>query len=66
MTANFAAQMPGEIVDVEVFCVLMLTSAIIGPRVFKNSVQPASHIDTIVERFRLEQLRMLRHDALIK
>lgn len=66
VAANFAARTPTETVDAEVYCVMMLTSALIGPRVFKNSVSPSSDIDTIVKRFRLEQQRMLRHDALIR
>jgi len=66
MAATFAAQMPDEKVDAEVYCVMLLTSAIIGPRVFRNSVSPSSDIDTVVKRFRLEQQRMLKHDALLK
>lgn len=66
MTETFAARTPDEAVDAEVYCVILLTSAIIGPRVFKNSVSPASDIETVVKRFGLEQQRLLRHDALIK
>jgi AcrR family transcriptional regulator len=65
MAASFAARLPDETVDAEVYCVVLLTSAIIGPRVFRNSVDPASDIETVVKRFRLEQQRLLRHDALI-
>lgn len=56
----------GEAVDAEVFCVILLTSAIIGPRVFRNSVCPGADTETVVKRFRAEQLRMLRHAALLK
>ena len=56
----------GEVVDAEVFCVILLTSAIIGPRVFRNSVCPGADTETVVKRFRTEQLRMLRHAALLK
>lgn len=66
MAATFAGRMPNEAVDVEVYCVILLTSAIVGPRVFKNSIDPSSDIETVVKRFRLEQQRLLRHDALIK
>ena len=66
MAATFAARMPNERVDAEVYCVMLLTSAIVGPRVFKNSVDPSSDIETVVQRFRLEQQRLLRHDALVK
>jgi AcrR family transcriptional regulator len=57
---------PGEAVDAEVFCVILLTSSIIGPRVFRNSVCPGADTETVVKRFRAEQLRMLRHTALLK
>ena len=66
MAATFAARPPEEPVDAEIYCVMLLTSAIIGPRVFINSVDPASDIDTVVQRFRQEQQRMLRRDALFR
>ena len=66
ITATFAKQLPDEAVDAEVYCVLLLTSAIVGPRVFKNSVSPSSDIETVVQRFRREHQRMLKHDALLK
>lgn len=56
----------GEGVDAEVYCVILLSSAIIGPRVFKNSVSPDSDIDTIVDRFRGEHQRLLRLVSLLK
>jgi hypothetical protein len=46
--------------------VILLTSSIIGPRVFRNSVCPGADTETVVKRFRNEQLRMLRHAALLK
>jgi AcrR family transcriptional regulator len=63
---NFASRTPNESVDAEVYCVMLLTSAIVGPRVFKNSVDPNCDIETVVKRFRLEEQRMLGRDALIK
>jgi len=51
--------------DAEVYCVILLTSAIIGPRVFKNSVAPAASIDEVVGRFRAEQQRLLEHEHLL-
>lgn len=63
--ATFADRLPDEAVDAEVYCVLLLTSAIIGPLVFKNSVAPTSDIDTVVKRFRHEHQRLLKHDALL-
>lgn len=56
----------GEKADAEVYCVIMLTSAIIGPRVFRNSVNRAIDAETIIRRFRLEQQRLLKHDDLLK
>jgi len=64
MAATFAAQIPNETVDAEVYCVILLTGAIVGPRVFKNSVDPSSEIETVVKRFRLEQQRLLKHAVL--
>ena len=50
--------------DAEVYSVILLTSAIIGPRVFKNSVAPKADIAKIVQRFRKEQQRLLKYDLL--
>ena len=66
ITATFAARMPTQTVDAEVYCVILLTGAIVGPRVFKNSVDPSSDNETVVKRFRLEQQRLLGRDALIE
>ena len=63
---NFVSSEPGDKVDAEVYCVILLTSAIIGPRVFKNSVCPEADIDTVVKRFRVERLRMLKQASLLK
>lgn len=52
-------------VDVEVFCTFLLAGAIIGPRVFRNSVRPDLSEEEVVERFRAEQQRMLRRDGLM-
>jgi len=54
-----------ERVDAEVFCVNLLTSAFIGPQVFKSSVCPDADTQEIVERFKTESLRMLRSEALV-
>jgi AcrR family transcriptional regulator len=64
MSAAFSARVPGEKVDVEVYCAILLTGAIVGPRVFKNSVAPADDDDTVISRFRRELQRQLKHDAL--
>jgi len=56
---------PDEEHDAEVFCVLMLTGAFIGPRVFKNSVRPHEPLERIVERFTQEQNRMLQREGVL-
>ena len=56
---------PDQECDAEVYCVLMLTSAFIGPRVFKNSVRPQESLERIVERFTLEQQRMLQREGVL-
>jgi AcrR family transcriptional regulator len=66
IAATFAARMPAENMDAEVYCVILLAGAIIGPRVFKNSVEPSSDIESVVKRFRLEQQRLLGRDALVE
>ena len=53
-------------IDPEVYCVMMLTSAFIAPRVFKNSVKPDMPLEDIVARFCLEQMRVLERDGLGK
>jgi len=55
----------GDTIDAEVFCVNLLTSAFIGPLVFKNSVHPEADIETVVERFKAESLRMLQSVSLV-
>lgn len=62
---RFAHLPPEQEVDAEVYCVLMLTSAIIGPRVFHNGVAPRAAVDSIAERFIREQVRVLTHDGML-
>lgn len=62
---HFEAERPGEPVDAEVYAVMLLSAAIIGLRVFANSVRPDASIDSIVERFLREEQRMLKRDGLI-
>jgi AcrR family transcriptional regulator len=66
IAATFAARLPTQTVDAEVYCVILLTGAIIGPRVFKNSIDPSNDNETVVKRFRLEQQRLLGRDTLIE
>lgn len=64
MTGRSSTGEEADPVDVEVFCTFLLAGAIIGPRVFRNSVRPDLSETEIVERFRAEQQRMLRRDGL--
>ncbi len=52
--------------DAEVYSVIMLTSAIIGPHVFRNRVGRDEDIDTVVERFRVERQRLLKAVSLLR
>lgn len=63
--AIFGAGDANDPVDAEVYSVLLLTSAIIGPRVFKNSVRPGEDVDTVSKRFRSEWQRILNKDGLL-
>jgi len=60
--ASLAAAHGGD-VDAEVFCVILLTSAIIGPRVFKNRVRPRARAGEVIDRFRKEWQRVLRTEG---
>ncbi|CAN7367913.1 helix-turn-helix domain containing protein [Phenylobacterium sp. LjRoot219] len=61
-----ASYQGGEAVDAEIYCVNLLTSSIIGPRVFRNSVSPGDDNETVVRRFRDERRRVLRLSSLLK
>jgi len=61
---NFAEQNPGVAFDAEVYCAILLAGAIIGPRVFANSVRPTMSVDSIIARFWQEEQRVLRRDGL--
>ncbi len=63
---SVGAQASNEDFDAEVYCVNLMTSAIIGPRVFKNSVCPDADVETVVRRFRGERLRLLKEASLVK
>jgi len=64
IAGHFARERPGEAIDAEVYCVMMLTSAIIGPRVYAGSVDPAASPAQVAQRFAREQARMLQRDGL--
>lgn len=61
---HFAARYPGEEIDVEAFCVIMLSSSIIGLRIFRNGVLPHADIETVISRYMAEQRRQLARDGL--
>ncbi len=62
---DLAKRNPGMAeVDAEVFCVNLLVSAIIGPRVFLGSVQPDEQAEEVVRRYRAEWERVLRLESL--
>jgi len=42
----------------------MLTVAMIGPRIYRNSVRPELDLETAMEQFNREQMRMLGHDGM--
>jgi AcrR family transcriptional regulator len=55
---------PGEEIDAEVYCAMLLAASIIGPRVYRNSVNPEASSEEIVEKFLREQQRVLLRDGL--
>jgi len=61
---RFEKERPGEQIDPELYCVNMLTVAMIGPRIYHNSVRPDLDSETAIERFNRQQLRMLGHDGM--
>lgn len=61
---RFEAQSPDDPIDAEVYCTIMLTSALIAPRIFARSVRPDQPIEDIVARFVKEQQRVLMRDGL--
>lgn len=61
---RFAQQQPEAAIDAEVYCALMLAGAIIGPRIYANSVRPDASIETVVARFLTEEGRTLTRDGL--
>lgn len=64
LVAGVAESLGDAGADAEVYCTYLLTGAILGPRVFAGSVRPDLDPETIVERFRAEEQRMLRRDGL--
>lgn len=65
MREHFSGTRFEDAIDPEVFCVNLLTSAFVGPGVFKSSVCPDADTETVVERFKAETMRMLRSFDLV-
>lgn len=61
---RFEQERPGDNIDAEIYCVNMLTVAMIGSRIYQGSVRPDLDLETAIERFDREQLRMLGHDGM--
>lgn len=57
---ELAARPETAAMDPEVYCTLLLTWAMIGPRVYGSSVRPDLPIDEMVERITRTQLKMLQ------
>lgn len=65
MQQTLDASLPGEGVDAEVYCVMLLTASIIGPRVFARSVRPDLPHEEVTARFLRELQRTLRRDGVM-
>lgn len=65
MAKSLSAAHPGEDIDAEVYAVMLLASAIIGPRILQNSVAPEADPAQVSERFMAEHRRQLRRDGII-
>lgn len=61
---HFATHAPEQKVDAEVYCVQLLTSALVGPCVFRHRVDREASNEEIIRRFRQEQMRVLKRDGL--
>ncbi len=59
MHQHFSRTKPAQEIDPEVFCINLLTTAFISPRIFKNSVCPDADNEAVIERFKAESLRVL-------
>lgn len=65
MRRTFAESGNGALFDAEVYCTIMLAGAIVGPRIFANSVDRGADRDEIVKRFVAVQTRALDRDGLL-
>jgi AcrR family transcriptional regulator len=65
MHQHFSGTRSADVIDAEVFCINLLTTAFISPRIFKNSVCPDADNELVIERFKAESLRVLDSLALL-
>jgi AcrR family transcriptional regulator len=61
---RFDALDPDDPADAEVYCVMMMASAVIGPLVFRNGVAKGGSAEDISRRFIREHLRAMTRDGL--
>ncbi|MCW1402096.1 TetR/AcrR family transcriptional regulator [Novosphingobium sp. MW5] len=66
MAKSLSEASRGEEVDAEVYSVMLLASAIIGPRIMHNSVTPDADPAEVNARFMAEYRRQLRRDGIIE
>jgi AcrR family transcriptional regulator len=57
---------PGQQIDAEIYCVMLIAASIIGPRVYRNSINPAATDEEIITRFVAEHQRVLGRDGLAR
>lgn len=62
---HFDANLPEEKIDAEVYCVMLLTASIIGPRVYARTVRPDLPHEEVTARFLRELKRTLPRDGLL-
>lgn len=62
---RLAQENPGEGIDAEIYCVMLLAASIIGPRVYRNAINPKATNEEIVARFVREHQRVLTRDGLL-
>ncbi|MEJ5977473.1 helix-turn-helix domain-containing protein [Novosphingobium sp. PS1R-30] len=60
---RLAEEHPDEDIDAEVYCVMLIAASVIGPRVYRNSVNPAATTEQIVAKFVREHQRVLARDG---
>jgi AcrR family transcriptional regulator len=66
MVQGIGEMLASEDGDAEIFSLILMTSATIGPRVFRNSVRPDADIEEVVGRFRREWLRLLKASSVVQ